>query len=265
LEGHTRRSGDWRKNKRKTPPVDLDFFTPEVYLWRPQTGGSRIAMEAHVAVAPPVGRFAALMADGACARPVYDEVLFETHGCVVTPTLGSILPNWLLVVPRASAINFARLRLTGAAEPSHLVEAILAKFEIALGRAIWFEHGPSAGGSLVGCGVDQAHLHLLIDAPFSFQDFVREAKQASGLEWDRGFAQTAYRSLKTDMSYLLAAEADRAAVAQNVENVGSQFFRRVVAKLIHKPEVWDYRSHAHLNNVRETIRNFGGPLSKSLS
>lgn len=51
---------------------------------------------------------------------------------------------------------------------------------------------------------------------------------------------------------------DQAVVAQNVESVGSQFFRRVIAELIHQPNAWDYRTHPHLDNVRETIRTFGG-------
>jgi ATP adenylyltransferase len=146
-----------------------------------------------------------------------------------------------------------------------LIRNVLAEYGVASDRAIWFEHGASSAGSLVGCGVDQAHLHVLVDAPFSFQDFEREAKRASDLGWERRVAQTAYDSLEADTSYLLAAQSDWAVVVTKVESVGSQFFRRVVANLIHQPEIWNYRSHPNLRNVHETIRNFSGPFAKTAS
>ena len=46
-------------------------------------------------VEPSEGRFAALLSTASCMRPVYDKILFEVEHCVVTPTLGSILPHWL--------------------------------------------------------------------------------------------------------------------------------------------------------------------------
>jgi ATP adenylyltransferase len=204
------------------------------------------------------GRFAFLLAPGECLRPIYDEVLLETHGCVVTPTLGSILANWLLVVPRTPVINFARWLAAGGAQPCDLVEAILKKYDIANTRVIWFEHGPSDVGSSTGCGVDQAHLHVIVDAPFSFHDFVSGVTEASQLAWQNGSARTAHQSVKPEASYLIAASMDRAVVAQKVESVGSQYFRRVIADLVQQPDTWNYRAHPHLDNVRETIRTFSG-------
>jgi ATP adenylyltransferase len=222
-------------------------------------------MEASAALDSSVGRFAGLLANGTATRPIYDKVLLEKHGCLVAPTLGSIVPNWLLIVPRTPSINFAQLKDRTGAEPSHLIRNVLAEYGVAGDRAIWFEHGASSAGSLVGCGVDQAHLHVLVDAPFSFQDFEREAKRASDLGWERRVAQTAYDSLEADTSYLLAAQSDWAVVATKVESVGSQFFRRVVANLIHQPEIWNYRSHPNLRNVHETIRNFSRRFAKTAS
>ena len=44
-------------------------------------------------------RFANILSD-ACPRPLYDTVLRDTGAMVVTPTLGSIIPNWILAIPR---------------------------------------------------------------------------------------------------------------------------------------------------------------------
>lgn len=213
-------------------------------------------MEAHAGVRPNVGKFASLLAEGGCLRPIYDEILLETHGCVVTPTLGSILANWLLIVPRTPVINFARWETADGAGPLDLVHAILTAHDITGSRVIWFEHGPSEAGSSVGCGVDQAHLHVIVDAPFSFQDFVSRAAEASQLTWQNRSARTAHQSVKPEASYLIAASMDRAVVAQNVECVGSQYFRRVIADLVRQPDAWNYRTHPYFDNVRKTIRAF---------
>ncbi len=204
----------------------------------------------------PMGRFPSLPAAGECLRPIYDQVLLELQGCVVTPTLGSILANWVLIIPQTSVINFARWQAAGGTRPFDLVEAVLTKCDIATSRAIWFEHGPSQVGSSTGCGVDQAHLHVIVDAPFSFLDFVAAAREASQLAWQNETARTAHQSVEPWESYFIAASMERAVVAQKVEGAGSQYFRRVIADLIHQPDVWNYRTHPHLDNVRQTVRTF---------
>lgn len=214
-------------------------------------------MKAHADAKHHVGRFDALLAEGACPRPIYDEVLLETHGCVVTPTLGSILPNWLLIIPRTPAINFARWESADGTQPHDLIRTILAKHDIASHRVVWFEHGPSEEGSSIGCGIDHAHLHLLLDAPFSFQDFISSVMAHSRLRWQGTSAQAAHRSVDTNRSYLIAASEDHAFFAEQVDNVGSQFFRRVIADLVDQSQAWDYRTHPHWQNVQETVRTFG--------
>ena len=203
-----------------------------------------------------VGRFASLLAKGECERPIYDQILLETHGCVLTPTLGSILPRWLLVIPRIPAINFAHWEAITGTNPYDLVHCILANCEIGNDRVIWFEHGASEVGSRVGCGVDQAHLHVIIDAPFSFVELVSTAAQTSQLTWQHRIASTAHQSVELGASYLFAASMDDAVVAQNVESAGSQFFRRVIAKRTRQADTWNYLTHPHIENVRETVRMF---------
>jgi ATP adenylyltransferase len=214
-------------------------------------------MEEHIDVRPNVGRFAFLLGEDVCPRPIYDEILLETHGCVVTPTLGSIVANWVLIIPRTPVINFAVWQAADGAQPNDLVQEILIKHNIAVDRAIWFEHGPSSAGSSIGCGVDQAHLHLIADAPFSFQDFVSSIAETSQLCWQNTCAKMAHQSVTPGASYLIAASMDQAVVAQSVESVGSQYFRRVVANLVQQPDAWNYWTYPYLNNVRRTIRAFG--------
>jgi hypothetical protein len=194
-----------------------------------------------------------------CPKPIYDEILFETQGCVVTPTLGSIIPNWLLVIPRAPTVNFAKWLHLNQGRPCDLISAVANRYDISEDRVIWFEHGPSETGSKVGCGVDQAHLHILVDAPFSFDEFVSRAVDASTFAWARSGGQEIHPLLDSSRSYLVAGQGSQAFYAQDVDQVGSQFFRRVVAELVEVPGSWDYRIHAHIQNVERTLGRFGRP------
>jgi hypothetical protein len=203
------------------------------------------------------GRFAALMSSDHGDRLPCDEVLLEIDRCVVAPTLGSILPYWLLIIPRAASVNFVRWRSEIDIEPYQLVAELLAKRNIDSKRAIWFEHGPVSRGSAVACGVDHAHIHVVIDAPFSFDAFISASKNESHLTWRETASNTAYSSIVETSSYLFASSMDRAVVTKDVESVGSQFFRRVIAGLIGLPEAWNYRSHPYHENVRKTLDAFG--------
>jgi ATP adenylyltransferase len=206
-------------------------------------------------------RFAFLKPSGECARPIYDQILLETDGCVVTPTLGSIVANWLLIVPRSPVLNFAQWSRTTGRSPLQLVKSVMASCAFPTDRLVWFEHGPAQTGSTIGCGVDQAHVHVIYDAPFSAEQVQLIAKEHSQLDWSIGDAESVYSSIRLQNSYLVTGSLETAALAQDVEQVGSQFFRRMIATLSDRADAWNYRTHPHLSNVRETIRSFRTNLS----
>jgi ATP adenylyltransferase len=202
------------------------------------------------------GRFAGLFAGTANERPSYDQPIFETTDCVVVPTLGSILPGWLLVVPCRPAGNFREWSESKHRDATKVIDEVLDGLKVAPERVIWFEHGPSASGSVVGCGIDYAHIHILVDPPFSFDKFVSSVFAASALPWRTSAVIEAYRSIDTGSSYFIAGSEHRAVIAEQVESAGSQFFRRVIAQLADKPAQWNYNDYPHLNNVQATISAF---------
>lgn len=185
-----------------------------------------------------------------------DHVLFEANGCVVAPTLGSIVPNWLLIVPRRHAVNFRDWQAAGSIDPAGLVDEVLAALGVDPRRTIWFEHGPAGADTVVGCGVDHAHLHVLINVPFSFDAFAAASMTCSPVYWYPCPAAEAYAGLTASGSYLLAGSNGNAMAAEHVEVVGSQFFRRIVADLVGRPDQWNYKTHAHIENIRRTISEF---------
>src|SRR4051794_24981619 len=97
------------------------------------------------------GRFAALLADSFFVRKAYDRPLLATPDWVVAPTLGAIVPNWLIAVPRLPALNFRSWRRGTGFDPSDIVEKIGGHLGLSTHRILWFEHGPKELGTDVGC------------------------------------------------------------------------------------------------------------------
>jgi ATP adenylyltransferase len=185
---------------------------------------------------------------------LYDTVLFETNDFVVIPTVGSIVPNWLLIVPRKESLNFASWSDKSSKRPAAVLDQVLSHFLLANDQALWFEHGPNVTGTSVGCGIDRAHLHVIINPTFFMDAFVELAKEYFSGDWQKFEDMAAcYDAIDPSSSYLALGRDDFSFMTQNVEGVGSQFFRKIIAELCGTPELWDYRTHEHLGNVEKTL------------
>jgi ATP adenylyltransferase len=199
-------------------------------------------------------RFAASLGLTSESCNLFDKVLFETDEFVVIPTLGSIVPNWLLVVPRKESLSFANWSKKSLKNPSDVLDQVLAHFMVASDQVVWFEHGPNVVGTSVGCGVDRAHLHVIINPPFAVKALSELAKENFSGDWQEFASMAAcYNSVAPSSSYLTLGSDEFSVMAQDVEGVGSQFFRKIIAKLCGTPEQWDYRRHAHLGNIEKTL------------
>jgi hypothetical protein len=182
---------------------------------------------------------------------IYDVILMDLDKIVVTPTLGSIVPNWLLAIPRTCVVNFA----AHGTSPSEVVASVASRLNLRMDQVIWFEHGSSAAGSAVGCGVDYAHLHILVEPAFDFDTFKNQAVARVSLPWREGRGNC-LSSLPVEESYLVAGSGDEFIFATSVEVAGSQFFRKIVAELVGQPTRWNYKEYPHIDNVNVTVASF---------
>lgn len=196
-------------------------------------------------------RFDALLANAPGA--LYDQPLLARPDWVMAPTLGAIVPGWLLAIPRQWALSFRDVHLAGGQSACAVLEDVQCELGLSADEVIWFEHGPATAGTVVGCGLDHAHLHILIRPQFSFSSFVEHARADAALDWHEVPSVESYDMLGESTSYCIAGCGDRAIVAQGVESVGSQFFRRVVASLVGDGSRWDYRSEPHMQHVEATV------------
>src|SRR5947209_2503096 len=114
-------------------------------------------------------RFRALL-DGVGAA-AHDRPLLTTPKWIVAPTLGAIIPGWLLALPRRAVLNFNQWAAAEGESPETILQQLTEHLGLAAHEVIWFEHGPLNNGTVVGCGLDHAHIHILIRPPFTFDSF----------------------------------------------------------------------------------------------
>jgi diadenosine tetraphosphate (Ap4A) HIT family hydrolase len=193
---------------------------------------------------------------GVCPARVYDSVLVNLGGMVVTPTLGSIVPHWVLAIPKKPFQNIVQWGAHEDAAPLEKLSKIIRHLGHDPSDVIWFEHGSTELGSITGCGIDHAHIHILLRPTFDFLRFKNVAVELSSLDWEE-LDCNPYPRIGFADSYLIAGSGNRFLLARSVESAGSQFFRRVVAQLVDKAETWNYRSHPYHENVELTVESYG--------
>lgn len=213
-------------------------------------------------------RFKTLLAESAPSeKATHDQALLCRPDWVLAPSLGAIVPNWFLLIPRVEVLNFRIWSKLRGTSPLHLLRELCAHLNLGEDHIIWFEHGPGSHGSATGCGVDHAHLHILVNPQFTFGNFTKQARQLSDLQWELNSDSKSdpYKTLPTKKSYLIAGSGSQFMATWDVEATGSQFFRRVVARLVNAETSWDYRVHPHTENIMHTIatyRQLEGSMSR---
>ncbi|WP_195820670.1 HIT family protein [Roseobacter sp. MH60115] len=182
---------------------------------------------------------------------IYDTVVEETQNFAVLPTKGSIVPGWVLVVPKFPTPRIADVPEELHAELGALVQRVSGKLESAFGNTYTFEHG-GLKGSKISCGVDQAHLHI---AALDF-DLVQAAMSETAGSWIDASSAIFPSAELAEGEYWFVSAGDTAKF-KTVDKPCSQFFRRIIARKAGHSGLWDYRSEDFMENVTSTIKAMG--------
>lgn len=183
----------------------------------------------------------------------WDTILHDSDRFVITPTKGSLVPGWLLVVAKTHAICTGAISTNECQELKSCLARAQDLVRQNFGPPTVFEHGPFHPNTTLGCGIDHLHLHV---APLSFS--LRNAV-------NRLFPATEWRTI-SDLSgtnalfdahigYGIVQEPnDRMYWCQPPAGI-RQFFRRAIACELEMPAEFDYAEFPHLLNVRHTLRH----------
>lgn len=188
------------------------------------------------------------------SRPTepYNTVLCETRNFAVLPTKGSIVPGWVLVIPKFPITRLADVPKELRGELDDIVCSTIEGLQSRFGNVYSFEHGGFAR-SKVSCGVDQAHLHIAC-LDFDLLDAVQ-------LKGDKQWVECVHSRVPSDMpigdEYWFVSSNEKSIFAP-VVLPESQFFRKVIARHAGRPNRWDYRIDGFEENVKITIKALAG-------
>jgi ATP adenylyltransferase len=183
-------------------------------------------------------------------RSPFDIDLFSYDAVAVTPTVGALTAGWLLLVPRTAACCMSDLGTQLRRRVISIADEVRGAMKVFPGKTVLFEHGARRAGSATGCGVDQAHVHLVNME----SDLMKSVVSGDpDFHWTQVNASDPWKEIDRDREYYLIADFSAAFVSYSVTGK-SQYFRKAVAQELSRPTEWDYRLFANEQNARKTAK-----------
>ncbi len=182
----------------------------------------------------------------------WDRIIAESSNFQAIPSLGALIEGWVLVVPKHPLMCFGEIPTPLWPELKDFVNAVGRRLRTKYGPVALFEHGAMKQDTAVGCGVDQAHLHLV-------------PTQIPLLGGARDFAPQIVWHAEKDLNATRACQREGHAYLYLEQPLGSfpwvgtsrvipsQLFRRVIARYLGEPEKYDWKSHPNLDNINATL------------
>lgn len=162
---------------------------------------------------------------------------WEDEHFFVTPTVGGLARDHLLVVPRAHVPSFGHLPRDRALEAEEIVDAHGALLSDEWTKVVVFEHGMGSHSGAGGCGISHAHIHL-VSVPRAFE--VEPLPEPDGLHpWTLVSSDEFLYHADHGAGYLLVG-CEGTYWTRRVEDLPSQYLRRWLAARLGKAE-WDWR------------------------
>lgn len=203
-----------------------------------------------------VRRFETILRDPHGAPAPWDRALDESSSFVAFPSLGSLVPGWMLVVPRRPMLNLSGLTRAEWDELDNLQKRIGGGLQSFGGQLFLFEHGNRKAGGALGCGVDQAHLHI-VPLPFDLLQSAIDSHDED-MEWSVSDDATSFRkAVLADVEYVSIMNMSSGRVAAGeVRRPKSQWVRRIIASKLGFADEWDYKQHPNLPNLLGTVAGY---------
>jgi len=187
---------------------------------------------------------------GASQAP-WDALLYDSGRFIVTPSRGSLVPGWVLVVAKRHTLCSGAIT---SSELTELLDCVAVARDLVrknFGEPTLFEHGPSRSGLALGCGIDHLHLHVV---PLSFSLKRATTTRFPEVKWKEISDLSGTSSLfASNLSYGLVHEPDSSMSWCHPPKHVRQFFRKVIAAELGIPEQFDYTQFPQLPNVLRTL------------
>jgi diadenosine tetraphosphate (Ap4A) HIT family hydrolase len=185
----------------------------------------------------------------------WDHILFDFQGNVVVPSRGSLVEGWLLVIPRDHTLSSVQLDVGRRVDLHDCVTLSRSALRDAYGPDVsiaTFEHGAAVSRSIVGCGIDHVHLHV-VPLSFDLADAARRHPLGTSLTWASLRDWDAFYAQPVSTGPYVAVRVGDGSLWVGTGPIVSQFFRRVIADTVGKTDRYDWKADDGLANVEGTI------------
>jgi diadenosine tetraphosphate (Ap4A) HIT family hydrolase len=178
---------------------------------------------------------------------VGSRTILEQDDFRVLPSLGQIVPGYLLILPNHHYRAFADMSLEELRAAEALKTYLSGQLRSTYGDYLFFEHGarmPDSGG----CGISHAHLHAV---PFPGEkDPVQELTQAFAFEEVSSLLDL--KRVQSEQSYLYYEAVRGHRYVLYPPFVPSQYIRRLLAEALGS-EAWDWRQCGREERLLSTL------------
>lgn len=194
--------------------------------------------------------FAARYTTEAVSRTILEQDDFR-----VLPSLGQIVPGYLLLVPNQHHRAFADMRLAELKAAEGLKTGLAEEMRSVYGNLLFFEHGVRTSDS-GGCGISHAHLHLV---PFaSDEDLVGELTRT--FPYEEVSSLLDLKRVQPGRSYLYYESVAGSKYVFYPPFIPSQHIRRLLAEALSVQE-WDWRQCGKEERLLDTLSHVSRLLS----
>jgi len=151
------------------------------------------------------------------------------------PTLGQVAEGHLLIIPAKHLCSLADLADEQTQQLERLCRQVKSVLRRAYGACVFFEHGIRSAGS-GGCGIDHAHMHAVPVTADGVLNILTEQFNGRTI----GSLGDIKRNLRHDSSYLFFEHISGQRYVFPVENLPSQYMRKLLADSVGKAD-WDWK------------------------
>ncbi|MGI4790196.1 MAG: hypothetical protein ACRYFS_15265 [Janthinobacterium lividum] len=191
------------------------------------------------------------IADGHYNYPAIDQPFLTSASYMAVASIGALMEGWSLIIPKQH--QFSVKEHYGKKEFQDVVDKTIGLLRHQYGSVVAFEHGANKEGSIVACGTNHAHLHLV---PLN-NSLVPELQDA-GMQWTRCRASEVLKTVG-DEEYLFYTDlevdtplAEQVGYIHIIDQPVSQFFRKVIADRLDCTGASNYRDFPNLEVSSKT-------------
>lgn len=175
-----------------------------------------------------------------------DSPFLENDEFIALPSIGAFIEGWSLIVPKSHVVSMKEHYRSEVLKS--FTSEVCRRVESSYGDTIIFEHGAHSEGSLTGCGVDHAHLHVV---PHSTS--LRPLLLESGLSW-KECSPANISDIAGDKEYLFYSDGfDSLGLIHVLDSPKSQFFRKLLADVSGNQKISDYKTFPLTHTSQSTF------------